>query len=169
MDTPLDEQYLTWLQAQVRVPRARYWKLLRQLYVTEFVWFVPNDDNRVADGKDLRHEFLEEKHILEIDPDWLTLGCSMLEMLIGLARLWSFEEDLSVGFCFWRMIDNLGLSQCNDRQPNPQYVSEVLDRVIWRTYEPDGTGGLFPLTDPHYDQREVELWYQLCAYILERD
>lgn len=65
MDGPLDEQYLKWLYRQVasskyRNPARTYWSLLRQLYTTEFVWTVPNDDNRVEDGRDLRYEFLKK-------------------------------------------------------------------------------------------------------------
>jgi hypothetical protein len=37
-----------------------------------------------------------------------------------------------------------------------------------REYDPDGRGGLFPLDGTHANQREVELWYQMQAYIIER-
>jgi hypothetical protein len=41
-------------------------------------------------------------------------------------------------------------------------------RLIWRTYEPDGSGGFFPLMHPS-DQRirhKVEIWTQMNAYWL---
>jgi hypothetical protein len=44
-------------------------------------------------------------------------------------------------------------------------VDEILERVIGRTYRPDGRGGFFPLRYAEKDQREVELWYQLNAYV----
>jgi len=58
----LDDQYFEWLYSQVADVRIRkgprtYWNLLRQLFATEFVWHVPNDDNRAYDGRDLRFEW----------------------------------------------------------------------------------------------------------------
>ena len=65
---------------------------------------------------------------------------------------------------------NLGLNHCSDkRRLTYEEVNDVLDRVIWRTYRWDGHGGLFPLNEPEKDQREVEIWYQLSAYLLERE
>lgn len=175
MNEPLDETYLTWLYEHVasvklKNPSRTYWKLLRVLFKTEFVWWVPNDDNRVEDGKDLREEFLAE-HELDIeDQDWLNLGCSMLEMLIGLSRRLAFEAEGEPRIWFWEMIDNLGLYGYNDRENFADAtVREILDQVIWRTYRRDGFGGLFPLQEPKRDQTEVEIWYQLNAYLLERD
>jgi hypothetical protein len=40
-----------------------------------------------------------------------------------------------------------------------------MERCVWRTYEPNGVGGFFPLENPNEDQREVELWYQMSAYV----
>lgn len=174
MSEPLDELYLKWLYSQVgsvkfKNPSRTYWSLVRKLFTTEFLWFIPNDDNRLEDGRDLRSEFLADQGIEEVDPDWMLLGCSMLEMLIGLSRRLAFECEGEPRDWFWHMIDNLGLYSYNDRKPFPEeLVEETLNRVIFRTYQPDGTGGLFPLRHATQDQRKVELWYQLSAYILER-
>jgi hypothetical protein len=46
-------------------------------------------------------------------------------------------------------------------------VEEILHTLIWRTYDPDGTGGFFPLTRPQFDQRTIEIWYQMNAYSME--
>jgi hypothetical protein len=170
----LDELYLTWLYSQIGDPettvRSRsYWKLARQMYTKEFVWFIPNDDNRVADGRYLREEFIEDSGLDDIDPEWLYLGCSMLEMLIGLSRRLAFLEDGEAHDWFWHLVNNLGLRYDDRKQFPADHVEEVLDNVIWRTYEPDGRGGLFPLRDADRDQRDVELWYQLAAYLLERE
>jgi hypothetical protein len=48
-------------------------------------------------------------------------------------------------------------------------ANAILDRVIRREYEPDGTGGFFPLQNPLEDQTQVEIWYQMAAYINELD
>lgn len=172
MSPPLDESYLTWLYAQVdsvrrRSPSRTYWQLLRQLYTKEFVWFIPNDDNRVEDGRLLRYEFLESEK-LEADHEWLGLGCSMLEMLIGLSRRLSFEAWDEPREWFWILLRNLGLNELNDATNyDMEEVDETLDRVIWRTYNRNGKGGLFPLQRARKDQRDVEIWYQLSEYVLE--
>ena len=175
MNEPLDDAYLTWLYSQIGSVKLRtrarsYWRLARKLYTTEFQWFVPNDDNRVEDGRELRFEFLGETGT-EADDNWLDLGCSFLEMLIGLSRRLSFMTEGESRDWFWHFIDTLGLRGFNDSYQSQwdeeEDVQPILNRVIYRTYDPDGSGGLFPLQSPDADQRKVELWYQMCAYILE--
>ncbi len=174
MSVLLDEEYLVWLYGQNGSPKLRnrsksHWSLTRQLFKKEFVWFVPNDDNRVEDGRDLRLEFLQECG-LDADEEWLSMGCSMLELLIGLSRRLAFETEGQPRVWFWHMIETLDLHQYNDRVYDAmaeEKIDEALNRVIFRTYNPDGRGGLFPLRRPVKDQREVELWYQLSAYLLE--
>lgn len=173
MKKPLDDLYLTWLYSQVgsvkeRNPSRTYWKILRQLYTKEFVWIIPNDDNRAADGQDLRQEFLKDENLQNVDPNWVHLGCSMLELLVGLSRRLSFEDDGEPRAWFWQLMENLGLEQYNDHTPIPEVdVDECLNTVIWRTYKRNGAGGLFPLKRARKDQREVEIWFQMCAYLLE--
>lgn len=175
MSPPLDELYLRWLHSQVspvtaKNPSRTYFKLMKQLYEKEFVWTVPNDDNRVLDGQNLRFEFLGEYEIDDVDDAWLDLGCSMLELLVGLSRRLAFDTDVEPREWFWILIQNLGVADLNDRQYNESKMHELdeaLERVIWRTYSPNGKGGLFPLQGIHLDQRTVELWYQMNAYVLE--
>lgn len=141
------------------------------LYQKEFTWFVHNDDNRVEDGKELREDFLDETGT-ERDRDWMEQGCSMLEMLIALSRRAAFEADEEPFEWFWILIDNLELRPFVDEAFTDDFnvdVDVILDRVIDRTYEPDGRGGLFPLRHADRDQREVEIWYQLSAYLMEND
>lgn len=176
MSAPLDEQYLTWLYSLVasvklKNPARTHWSLIQQLYTKEFIWIVPNDDNRLEDGRDLRREFVDVCDIRDPDPDWLDLGCSMLEMLIALSRRLSFEADGEPRVWFWHLIETVDLYQFNDRVYDDyarRVIDETLDRIIWRLYEPDGKGGLFPLRNPPRDQRDVELWYQLSSYLVEQ-
>lgn len=171
----LDELYLSWLYAQVSSPKqmkppARtFWKLIGQLYSKEFVWFVPNDDNRAEDGRELRHEFLDDEEETA-DDDWLNLGCSVLELLVGLSRRLAFETDRESRDWFWVMVSNLGLLEHNDYSNYPtEKVDDAVDSLIWRTYHYDGRGGLFPLEHADEDQTDVEIWYQLNAYLLEKE
>jgi len=170
----LDELYFEWLYSQVasvklKQPSRTYWNLFRILFTHEFVWIEPNDDNRVEDGKDLRYEFLDEKAIRCDDQAWLDEGCSMLELIIGLSRRAAFESSATQEEWFWEMLENLDLSKYNDRERIPEdEVRDILNRVIFRAYKRNGSGGLFPLHRAQRDLRYAELWYQLNAYILER-
>lgn len=173
MNEPLDELYLRWLYSQVASVKSRirartYWGLFRQLYTTEFVWIVPNDDNRVMDGQLLREEFLQDSEIEEVDEVWMALGCSYLEMLIGLSRRLSFEGGGEPLEWFWHILHNIELDELNDAQEIPrEEISEKLNVITFRTYKRNGIGGLFPLKRTRVDQRDVEIWYQMNAYLLE--
>jgi hypothetical protein len=137
------------------------------MFSTEFVWFVPNDDNRAEDGRELRSEWATNTKT-EIDSNWLSLGCSFLELLIGLSRRLAFETDGNAADWFWHLINNLGLLGYHDRSNfRAEDVDEITSVVIWRTYDPNGNGGLFPLQHTTNDQRQVEIWYQLSEYLLQ--
>jgi hypothetical protein len=168
----LDDRYLAWLYSLVadvktrRGPRT-YWNLFRLLFKTEFTWFVPNDDNRAEDGRELRFEWatLVDVHV---DRAWAELGCSFLEMLIGLSRRLEFMTEHDCEYWFWHLIGNLGLLGHNDRcKFTEEDVDARTSAVIWRTYDRYGHGGLFPLRFTKNDQRKVELWYQLNEYLLQ--
>lgn len=178
MDEPLEERYFQWLYSQIGSVKQRnrartYWRLAKQLHDTEFVWFVPNDDNRAEDGKELRYEFLhhEGTPIGSVDIHWREYGCSMLEMLIALSRRLSFNAEGEPLEWFWILVDkHLGI-RFNDREWSVDAETEVLDTLEvlnWRKYKPSGEGGLFPLQHPNKDQRKVEIWYQMSAYLIEQ-
>ena len=173
----LEERYLDWLYDQVaslkpRHKRLSYWKLFRQLQATIFVSIVPHDENRIADAKELRYEFLADAEDEQGDLDWIRSPCSMLELLVILSRVAAFEMDDRVDVWFWHFVEEvLDFGQFDDRNFNSHSQEEIdstLNRVIWRQYEPDGHGGLFPLRSSARDQRDVELWYQLNAYLVEQ-
>lgn len=178
---PLDERYFAWLYKKIgavsnRNPERSHWHLAKRLYTTEFLYFIPNDDNRAMDGLDLRYEFLDRYPTLPHDRAWLELECSFLEMLIALARRADFETDTGaleggVGGWFWKLMDNVQLSRYTDSvydERSLEDIDRVLETINNRTYKANGQGGLFPLRRPSRDQRDVELWYQLQAYLLEK-
>lgn len=171
MSNPLTEDYLRWLVTQIREDVDRsptYWDLFKIMFEKEFEWLVPNDDNRLQDGLDLRAEFCYANRIRagslnRIGP------CSFLEVLIGLSRRMAFAAGGSAQGWAWQFVDNLELSRMSDPlgRRRIRKVDEILDTVIWRTYTPDGVGGFFPLARADEDQTKKELWYQMAAYIDE--
>lgn len=172
----LDDRYLNWLTDQIETVKQRrgirtFDNLFEQLYDTIFVAIVSHDENRIADAKDLRDEFLSDVGDVRGAVDWMKAPCTMLELFVILSRELAFEMDDPASVWFWHLIEVLDLEQFDDRkysQSSQEAIRATLDRVIWRTYEPDGHGGLFPLRSPERDQRDVELWYQLNAYLLEQ-
>ena len=175
MTSRLDDRYFEWLYSQVdavrnRHPAHEFWNLARKLHSTEFVWLVPNDDNRVEDGKDLRQRFIDEQGVDDVDQLWLDIGCSMLEMLVALAQRACFQTDDEPAVWFGIFLKNLGFEKYNDNRYTKVIDSRVgrtLEDLIYRNYDANGVGGLFPLKRPIEDQTKKELWYQLSEYIIE--
>ena len=171
---PLDERYFVWLYSIVGTvndvnPAHSHWELCRVLFRTPFRWYVRNDDNRAADGKALRNHFPGS---YEASESWMNQECSMLEMLIALAERMGFEENRTTYDRFWHILDNIGLYRLTDsRWSSEAYytATRAIEKVIDRTYASNGQGGLFPLRYPDQDQRNVELWYQMSAYVMEND
>lgn len=166
----LDDEYFNWLCSKVLERRGRiYHSLLKILYTTEFVWVVPADSHRAADGRQLRSDFRRETHT-KLDELWLAQPVSVLEVLISFAGRASFQTDDPVKQWFWSFMENLQLDQFRQVTGTDEIIiNEILDRFIWRTYDSHGfNGGLFPLNDTKNDQRQIELWYQFSEYVQER-
>lgn len=172
MDEPIEETYFNWLYSKVAsvavpTPSLTYYTLMRDLHSTEFVWILVGDDNRAEDGLDLRKEFLREAQLGQ-EPAWLNIPCSVLEMLIAFARKAAFQTDQNLRTWFWVFLDNLGLAQLTDaRSRVTERVYEIMNEFVWRTYAPNGQGGLFPIKNPSHDQREIQIWYQFCEYLVD--
>lgn len=166
------EAYFRWLVGQVeRQGHRTYWDLLRLMHRKEFIWLVPNDDNRIGDGIALRHEFLEEVRVKKMTREDFG-ACSVLEVMIALSRRIAFVVDDEVEYPErWavQLIRNLNLHKMTDplSEPRALKADEILEVLIWRRYAPDGSGGFFPLNNPREDQTKVEIWTQMNAYALE--
>lgn len=171
----IDQTYFNWLISQIEVKGTRtYNGLFERMHNTEFIWFVPNDDNRIHDGLDLRTEFIHDTHgwstekILDLDL-MHQKGASFLEVLIALSRRAAFTCGGEAQFWAWHLIENIDLQKMSDPLTNEKIakIDDVFDTVIWRTYQYNGEGGFFPLNWPTEDQTKVEIWYQLNKYALE--
>jgi len=163
--TRRDERYFDWLVSQIQVPPHKtFWDLFAIMHQFEFAWTVPNDDNRVQDGKDLRYEFFHDSsHHGSLPPD----TASFLEVLVGLSRRVAFTAGGDARNWAWRLIKNLGLNRCSDplSEGKRQRVQDTLYACVWRQYRPDGHGGFFPLYEPEDDQTKLEIWHQMHYYV----
>lgn len=174
MDEPLEDVYFNWLCTKVLrlenpTPSLSYWNLLKQLHGTEFVWLTSGDDNRAEDGVDLRLEFFKEAY-LKPEQSWYGLGCSILEMMIAFSRRAAFDTERDPKEWFWEFLNNLGLDEFNDASDaTPDEVDDILNTFMWRTYAENGEGGMFPLKSSDEDQRSIEIWYQFCEYLIEKE
>lgn len=164
------DEYFLWLVSKVGAKES-YMSLCGQLYNTKFDWFVPNDDNRITDGLQLRQEYLEDFED-GIVTDMLYSDCSVLEVIIGICYRFSYDSMLDIDDCFWDIINNLGLESHTDNnytKTSETNVSKKVERFINRTYAKTGDGGLFPLNNPKEDQTKIEIWYQMSAYLMENN
>ena len=173
MDEPLENLYFNWLCAKViqldnPTPSLKYDMLFRFLHTTEYVWLIAGDDDRFEDGVELRQEFLSELG-LDDNPEWDHLPCSVFEMLVALSKRCEFATDVPYIDWFWELIENLGLRPFNDAAfGNGVRVPEILYTFIWRQYDYNGRGGLFPLEHSVHDQSETPVWYQFSDYLTDQ-
>lgn len=166
--TSIDQPYFEWLISQVEFPkitRKTFHELFFRLHETEFIWIIDGDDNRVQDAKDLRTEFMHKYN----GPNEFKYYVSILEVMIALSRKLEFIAGGLASEWVWRLIDNLGLDHFSDplSRNKTSRLDDILESLIWRTYERDGLGGFFPLISPKEDQTKVEIWYQMNAYVNE--
>ena len=164
----LEEEYFDWLVSKIAVEQNEnipktYDGVFKRLYRKEFVWLVPNDDNRIGDALDLRSEFLGESN-----PPF-QFGVSVLEVVVALSRRLEFNAGGNASVWAWQLLRNLRLHKLYDplSYRKDAQIDQILDALIFRTYKPNGMGGFFPLTDPPSDQTKVEIWYQMSSYIQE--
>jgi hypothetical protein len=125
MTQAIEQVYFTWLCDRVNYCYGRnrnktFLDLMGQLHSKEFVWVVPNDDNRLEDAENLRYQFVHEvginnpenierrvvdfyqirvkesKEGLELYPDF-TIGRSQDLMVQGRTfyAIWDEEHEVS--------------------------------------------------------------------------
>lgn len=154
-------------------PEISYTKLLMCLHNIDFTYLHPMDENRAANGANLRYRFaLMHVPIHETAgiTNALSGPCSVLEMMVALAI--DCEETIMddprignrTGQWFWTMISSLGLGGMYNDHFDARYVDDVIDRFLNREYAPNGKGGLFTIRNTNQDMRKIEIWWQACAY-----
>lgn len=168
MNEPIENSYFNWLCAKVLGRNTRDYELLMEiLFKTEFVWVVSADEHRVSDGLELRREFLKKigLHSNKLN----AMPCSIFEVLVAFSNRASFQTDIPAKDWFWEFLRNLKLDEFKTVSDSDiSLIEDILYTFTWRVYEPTGHGGLFPLEHTDHDQREIEIWYQFCAYVISR-
>jgi hypothetical protein len=169
MEEPIEEVYFKWLCARVLTqPSTMYVDLFRLLHDTPFTWIIPGDRNREEDGCELRYYFMDETG-LDASSEWFNRPCSVLEMLVAFARNAAFQTNISDQEWMATFLENLNLVRFRYlRRTDVPVVEEIINTFLWRTYDPSGVGGLFPMRSTMHDQRTVELWYQLSEYLADQ-
>lgn len=181
-------KYFDWLYSKIgfddetddREQIFPYHIVTLQLFMKEFYPMVPYDENRDTDARTLRDRFVYEADS-SIDAgvmlDILSGPANLLEVMVALAE--RMDNDLynpenrrnKIVDSFWELFKNLGLDRFKDDgfavSWMPDEVCKIVGKVLDRTYEPNGRGGFFPLEHPKEDQRKVELWYQMQAWLIE--
>lgn len=161
----MKERYFRWLLKFIGNGFCRkngYFKLLRYLFNTEYCWSNPMDENRAADGIDLRYRF-----VVECDEDqeasylYLSGPANVLEVLVALAIKMEYIARGSIDLSkssqwFWGMIKSLNIFDCYDDIFDEEKVRFYVDEWL------DGRGeiSIFP-------NGEGELWNQAMDFLGE--
>lgn len=174
---PLEEVYFTWLydlvnDQDVYLGSNTYWRLLKTLHKIEFEPIIDHDRNRMNDGKAIRIEYFESVGE-PIDYEWIEdIGCSMLELVIGIASRLEFQTKLSLKEAFWILMGNLGIDSISDGRFNTyskRKIEQACYRINSRDYNKYGEGSLFPVYDSKYDMRDFDIWYQMSIYLQKHE
>ena len=182
-----ETSYFQWLCDTVRSDQndKSYYNLLGMMYETPFEVKIDNDINRAVDGNEFKSAYILDIYGTEAPKDADLYfrpeqNCSILEMIMGISKRMAFElaEDESEDFdfyrYFWEIIENLGLKRYDDDQFGDNFIRckieirEILNKLNERKYKKSGEGGMFPLYRPQKNQKKVEIWYQMQAYINEQ-
>ena len=170
--------YRNWMVEGMRA--YDYTILFDILHDIEFEWVLPEDANRASEGIYLRAQFEYEDH-MRLPDGWDSYPCSFLEFLIALAEcmendiMYDPDSGSEPSIWFWMMMRNCGLSKFTDGYllrhggVAGKEVERIVDKIMFRRFDRNGNGGLFPMESSRKDQRFVEFWYQMNDYVLEKN
>lgn len=175
--SPIEEHYIQWLCDLINVdPDNPHMHLLRRLYWRTFEpIFIKRDENRAADGENLRIRFADEVGLDPYDRDnnLYNHPCSVLEMLIAMSirceNQIMHNPDLGdrTFKWFWMMLDNMDISKYDSLEYTDDEIDAAVDQacdiLIYRDFKHDGSdGGIFVLPGTKENLRDVEFWYHMC-------
>lgn len=176
------QYYFEWLCEKVDLFDPDHPKkiIAKMLWETEFYDLLSMDYNRILDARNLRMVYCPE-----LSPVVRDSTVSVLEVLIAFS--YRIENDLfgrnfdeaNPSKWFYEMVENMfGMDIClledmsiyraivvDDNLTIHDFLHKRIEKVLERTYEYTGKGGLFPLKKCAKDQRMEDLWYQMQAYM----
>ena len=167
------EKYYRWLLYKVCTERQEqeYEKVLRYLASSKFYSAIERDDNLLEHCQYMREGFVDEANDNGVQVEEPTGDISLLEVMVMLSikaeDIMQTFDEVDDAKWFWAMMKNSGLSFYTNYRYHESGVQIHVKRILDRTYEANGKGGLFyiPGIEESYDLSEVELWYQLMWYI----
>lgn len=186
-DVWIEETYFDWLRSEAfsKVSERReYEGVLRLIHDIPFYYTIWSDSNRAGDALAFRQsEFLGfQDNLAGIDQVWLgqwaTAAPTVLEVLLGISRRWSFYFEGPIQFYFWHLFHNLRLDRYPGRALSGVSQDAVRIRVddwLSRQFDPNGDRSPFPVQQNNavqhaldiVDMRKVDIWGQMNAYSAE--
>lgn len=181
----LEETYFQWLMMDAFSnpnDRILFEGVMREMHSIPFYWKLWADQNRAGDALAFRQsdflQFQDQRDLDRMDQHWLgnwaTASPSVLEVLIGMARRWSFYYDQPVPFYFAVLFGNLGFQRVPGKilsANTREGIRRILDNWMSRQFPPDGTGTPFPIMNalhlPMFDMAEIDIWGQMNMYSAE--
>lgn len=164
-------QYLIWIGGLQKF--RQYGRLFEILHNIQFTYILDRDNNRNEDGNDLREDYLiPDCFDKEADKYFYGHWVSVLEMLLALAIRVDDEfigdpsEEHPEDFLM-EMINNLGLGVYRGEKYRENDVIKIVQKWMNRKFDKGGYGSPFPLKYSCEDQRKIEIWDQMIAYIGE--
>ena len=176
----LNDNYFKWLLEILgfKEPMScRYISMLSYMYSTSFRLTDPivgHDDNRLNDGFELRATYSNNFTMPDL-PGIFDEEVSVLEVLVAFAMRIDddimYDGSLHASKWFFIMVDNLGMTNFTDDRLGLDWCiddeEQILDIWMSRQYGPDGRGTIFPLKTTTFDQRNLEMWYQMQEWFRE--
>lgn len=180
-DPWLTETYFEWLRSDCftsPTERREYEGVLRVLHDIPFYWSIWSDENRAGDAMSFRQsDFLGfQQDLHRVDQhwlnDWANATPSVLEVLLGMARRYSFYYEGPISMYFGHMFHNMGFQRFPGRMlssETQEQVRAIADDWMARQFQPNGEGSPFPI---HHalnviDMRQIDIWGQMNAYSAE--
>lgn len=167
------KEYRDWLINKVNTVED-YTFLLRELFSIDFYPIIRYDEDRGADGLELREVWAEE--VGYNGP--LDFGePNVLEVLIGIAKRIEFQlfgtryiDDWDYVRIFWDMIDNLGLGEMFGTLSRYTFdeINEIVTHFLNREYFRHKKGNIFIIENDGRDHRKLNIWTQMGLYIREK-
>ena len=173
--------YFDWLKGQVEYfnQAGQHEQLFHKLHDMVYYPVLELDRNREKDGISLRDTYLAEFGGYMDESIVVDSPCSVFEFLVALANrmnyIYAHENENCTAMLFWEIMDNIGLKDgwFRDVEWNcerEEIVDTAIGTLLSRRFELDGRGGLFPMPPSFVgeDQTNVEIWYQMNRYLINK-